>query len=307
MNPATAIPAMIILLFVGFVAVLWLTAMFVSRLLSTVCPHCTARVFKSREDLPCPQCGQSHLQNERSDQAQSGLEKWCHRCETEIRPELGVRMWDGMCYCNHCVTSVSPRLFGLARSNAQFREQMQHSEWDYARLLVKHFLIVLLCFSCIAAVVSWDLWIAFGLFFVIAMVGLPLVLLLGVSAAFSFRRDRPAFTACNGKLFIRVGAHIFDVALEDCTWFEGKASQTNMLKFGQRNDYSSFLRGSAIVVQIPWTFSQPGDQLSVGFTQQTYEIWKAFFTLAGVPQPSVRKQKNRKLHDRIVQWWLSPA
>jgi hypothetical protein len=187
---------------------------------------------------------------------------------------------------------------------------MQHSEWEIGRSTMKFGMMVTLFFASVMALLCLlkeGRGKALGAFFFFSIVGLPVVLLLGIQAARAFRSDRPTFTVCDGKLTVRIGAEIFDVPLQDCTWSEGKASQTNVLTFGQNNHYGSFLRGPAIVFQIPTTYERSDCQITVGFKAETYQIWKSFLTLSRVPRLQVHSKRQMKMHERIYQWWLSPA
>jgi hypothetical protein len=42
-------------------------------------------------------------------------------------------------------------------------------------------------------------------------------------------------------------------------------------------------RGRALIVELPAETAH-GDRAAVGFTQETLDIWKSFFAIAGVPR-----------------------
>ncbi len=59
------------------------------------------------------------------------------------------------------------------------------------------------------------------------------------------------------------------------------------------------LRGPAIVVELPYSLTRRGNRIAVGLSDDTYKIWKSFFTIAGV-------KAKKTTCGSIYEWWLSP-
>jgi hypothetical protein len=93
--------------------------------------------------------------------------------------------------------------------------------------------------------------------------------------------------AWNRQLIVRLGTRLLVAPLTDCTWHEGKVSDMTVWQF------AFLLRGPALIVEFPKETAKDGNRVAVGYTDDTRDLWKSFFEIAGISQ-TLRKQ-----------WWWS--
>lgn len=85
------------------------------------------------------------------------------------------------------------------------------------------------------------------------------------------------------RLVMREGSVVHAFSLSGCTWKEGRLAQMTIWKWG------FLLSGRALILELPKEITRQegvGDRMAVGFTPQSYELWKSFFILADIPQTS---------------------
>lgn len=91
----------------------------------------------------------------------------------------------------------------------------------------------------------------------------------------------------DGILMSQNDTSIDDVALKDCVWFETQNARIWANNYGAKRKKHNYIvmHGPAIVIRTPSTWYRVHTgQLAVGFSAESYEIWKSLLTIAGLPK-----------------------
>ncbi len=94
----------------------------------------------------------------------------------------------------------------------------------------------------------------------------PVVVLYTAVIRILYPVMRPKILVWKGQLIARVGLRLLIAPVSQCTWFEGKASQTTVWKFG------FLFPGKAILVNLPQSIAKDGNRVAVGFSDETREL-----------------------------------
>ena len=101
-----------------------------------------------------------------------------------------------------------------------------------------------------------------------------------------FHGRHVAIAIRDGVLMSQQNTSVVDVALKDCVWFETQNTKIWVNNYGLKSDKNYMvLPGPAIVIRTPssWYHVHTG-QIAVGFTMESYEIWRSLLTIAGLPK-----------------------
>jgi hypothetical protein len=199
-------------------------------------------------------------------------------------------LWDARFYCLECVNQHKPDLLRHAASHEKLEETMLNSAWSVSRRFFLCFSVPLAGFGgLIALLVWWGGGKPLPIFLLLAMIGVPILLLFSASCGLSFHANRPVITARDGKLILRGGMSVVAAALTECHWFLGKQPQMNLFKYG------FLFRGPCIIVDFH------GLRFGVGFTEETRKTWKAFFTLSGAPKLPLKGEPQTQRGSAIIR------
>ena len=272
-------------------------------MISGECPNCGTPLQRSRikKGLPCPICTFSPEGTQLAALRSPEADVTCGACGAIVDDK--VRLWDGKWYCPKCIARVDSALLEHARKDSHFREQVQVSEWLIARSIVKVVAILVLCVAIATALLSLitkSPGFAIGSFLFLVCLGAFVVPAFAMVVVLGLRSQRPALTVFNGQIMVHVGKRVMDAPLADCAWFEGEASQMNI------STCAIALSGPAIVVELPRVFSFRSYRVAVGFTEDTYGLWKSFFMIAGVRQLPFGPKAKLTSFESLREWWLSP-
>lgn len=279
--------AMILLSFPVMVGLLAALMVFLHRLVSsTACPHCYRRIPKDAINnvVPCPDCG-VELGGTRICLSPGEFDDVCRVCDTPLRHIQSVELWDGHRYCRPCVEQHAPCLIQFTNSDL-LSEDMPFS---IPAIASRMFLFVLTSTTGFAGAIGLLFVIAghwqeaLGGFVVFLLGGLSVTLLWTGAAAFAMPLLRPKLMAWKGKFIVRFGTRLLVAPLMECSWNEGRVAQMTVWK------YSFLLRGAAVIVELPKGNSMKRRRVAVGFTPDTFDAWKSFFTIAGVPRTPSRR------------------
>lgn len=260
----------------GGTALLWL----VWRIQTRDCPNCYQRIPKSliERGLPCPVCGS--ILGEGQTLGSEVAESNCTVCNTSLGDCELLALWDGRHYCRNCLQATGLETTGAVDTGLVLSEDVPDSAISVAGRASILYLLLMSGFAGLIAILAGifnGLLAALNVFGVLMLLSSPVVLLFTYASWLAMTMIRPRTTAWNGQLIIQSGPTVMVAPLAECYWAEGKASQTNVMKIG------FFFRGNAIVVEVPARYARDGNRIAVGFTPETYELWKAFLTLARVP------------------------
>lgn len=215
------------------------------------------------------------------------MDQRCRICEVALTDDdlvsgTGTTLWDGNAYCRKCVVAQSSVVFEIAQANEQYSESHAPRQRETFGETLRLLAILLAIVVLLSIVASKFLGIDSAGFFVAWCMATPVALAYILFASFTNSGCLPIKTTVgDGMLTVHAGDHLVEAELVDCYWYEGKAWHV----FGRKALSKAAFRsaGPAIVIQYPGAFSQYST--TVGFTAETYEIWKAFFKLAGTPKP----------------------
>ena len=268
------------------------------------CPGCSTKIFLSRfkSGKACPTCG--FTTKFATGPTAADLGQQCHECSLELTARDAVQLWDGETYCLSRVGRTSELLLARASKCPQFQEIIRPSfreifgadlKWSVANV------------SCALVTLMTFIWI-FGFVISVSMI---VVTLLYLAAAMKYYKRFPRHVAIairDGILMSQSNKSIADFALKDCVWFETQHARIWVNNYGPSYHYSRSIKavpqnllmhGPAIVIRTPprWQCGHSG-QIAVGFSAESYEIWRSMLTIAGLPKmPSETNTSFRGFYD----------
>ena len=248
---------------------------YLSRRFSSVpCPHCFKSIPKDthKYSVPCPECSSIIS----GPLVTAATPEECVQCKSTSRV---TPLWDGNVYCRSCIVDQSPALLAAAH-NDLYTETLPYRVGDLAKRALWYLLRLIGGFAAffgLPMVITSGIADGAFLFGVLFLCGTPVILLwtMALSAALPLMRIK--MTVWRGQMIVRVGTHLLVAPLADCSWRDGEMSELTIWKFG------FLLRGPSIIVELPKSVSPDGNCVAVGCTSAALEIWRSFFTIAGVP------------------------
>lgn|GEM_PF-1893402 len=214
---------------------------------------------------------------------------------TEESGNDSIRFWDGKVYSEAQLDQVFPGLAAIVRANPVLAEQ-----WPMWRFKCANtFLVISLGSMLLIALPAAIVWAVASLIYGLTSMGLdPLTpalfaagtgLICGcfmwVGSCLAYPDYRPVVTVKDGTILARTASGDISITarIEDCCWYDGWASDTALCGGGG----CIVLGKRAIIIRFPKQ-SRFGwrRRVAVGLTKEYHAIWKAFLTLAGVPQIS---------------------
>jgi len=202
-----------------------------------------------------------------------------------------VELWDGRTYCGRCVEEHAPSLASLAHSPI-LSENMPYSiraiasrAFLFAFALTTGFAVAI----GLRFVIAGQRQEAVQAFVVFLLLGLPVILIWTCAAALAMPLLRPKVMAWKGQFIVRFGTRLFIAPLRECSWSEGKMARMTVWR------HSYLLQGTAIIIRLPTEFAMKRRCAAVGFTPNTFEAWKSFLTIAGVPRTPAKRSAWSRL------------
>lgn len=231
--------------------------------------------------MPCPECEMLPAVSA----VETVPKTECCLCGS--RSQVAV-LWDAKKYCDSCIRSVSTKLVAAA-SNRVLSEELPYNTSEICKRALWWTIRFVGAFAAfwgvmfaVAAGIRDGVWF-FGVWL---MCGLPVICLWTLAASIALSLMKTKTMIWNGTFMVRMGSHLLIAPLKDISWREGQMSQHTLSKFGH------LLRGPSLIVELPESVAEDGNCVAVGCTAGSMEIWRSFFTIAGIPASDTKPKKG---------------
>ena len=196
--------------------------------------------------------------------------KCCNKCLQALDFQAAERLWDDNLYCRDCVEAACPGMSAYAAIHEKLEETMPYDRRGVTQSTWFVLLLVVLLFSAVSELDS--VWMVVALLCLLAVLYIPLAHYLAKTTRLTANAQYGYLEytyVTNGGTFRKVEF------LRDCRWYIGRSYYLTSL------DPVIWIR--LPMIKFGW-FRIYLIKVGCGWSRDTFRIWKAFLTLADVPE-----------------------